>query len=58
MNYDKESFIAGLQFGRRMKAMEIHRHIFPPERSVLVTEKKDPLLTEDGKEFIPEGGAA
>lgn len=55
MQYDKESFLAGLQLGRRLKAMEARTVIIPVWRRVVVMEYGTPIITEDGKYIVPEG---
>lgn len=49
MNYDKESFLVGLQLGRRLKDLEVKRRVSPPVDSYhLITELGDGMETEDG----------
>lgn len=56
MNYDKESFLAGLQLGRRMKALEAKTILVPVYKRVIVTQYDYPILTEDDLQILPEMG--
>lgn len=50
---DKESFLAGLQLGRRIKVLDTIRGMEPQEQ-VLQTETEIDILTEDEEEILVE----
>lgn len=54
---DTESFIAGVQVGRRIRLWDAYRKIDGPmsDRAIL-TEYGAPILTEDGQKLITEDG--
>lgn len=52
---DKESFIAGLQLGRRIKVLDAMRKTEPrPTETYLLTETGLDLLTENDEEIVIE----
>ena len=52
---DYESFIAGVQVGRRLKMWDASRVIpIPPEQYYIITEDGDPIVTEAGDKVISE----
>lgn len=51
---DKESFIAGLQLGRRIKVLDAMRNIEPSGEVCLMTEIEDDILTEDDEGILLE----
>ena len=57
MTIDYESFIAGVQVGRRLRIWDAYRKIDGPmsDRAIL-TEYGEPILTEAGEMLITEDG--
>lgn len=58
MPFDYESFIVGVQVGRRLKVADAMRELppkppVPPQRR-LVTETGTPIASEAGKQLITE----
>lgn len=58
MPFDHESFIVGIQVGRRLKAADAQRKL-PPKPPVLpglriVTETGIPIISESGDQLITE----
>lgn len=51
MPIDKESFLAGLQLGRRLKVLEAKREVEPETDCWILTETELPILAEDGEEL-------
>lgn len=52
---DYQSFILGLELGRRIKAWDARRKIAPPLSSlVLTTEYDAPIITESGQFINPD----
>ena len=56
INFDEESFLVGLQLGRRIKVWDAYRNMdFPTSGVSIITEKSlEPILTEDGVFIITE----
>lgn len=53
--FDKESYLAGLQLGRRLKTLDAKRNVQPsPEEVFLLTEMGMDILTEDDEEILLE----
>lgn len=57
MTFDANSFLAGVQVGRRIRVWDAYRKIDGPmsDRAIL-TEYGEPILTEDGQKLITEDG--
>lgn len=57
MTFDANSFLAGVQVGRRIRVWDAYRKIDGPiaDRAIL-TEYGAPILTEAGQELITEDG--
>lgn len=58
MPFDYESFIAGVQVGRRLKVADANRRL-PPKPPVppglrIVTETGIPIISEAGEQLITE----
>lgn len=58
MPFDYESFLAGVQVGRRLKVADANRRL-PPKPPVppglrIVTETGIPIISEDGYQLITE----
>lgn len=52
MTYDIESFLAGLQLGRRLKELDTKRSDTEPARELpIITQRGSPILTETGLEL-------
>lgn len=55
MNFDYESFIAGVQVGRRLRLWDASRVTpIPLEQRFIVTEDGDPIVTENGDNIVTE----
>ena len=55
MIIDKESFIAGVQLGRRLKVWDSLRQVAPaPLTWPILTENDMPILTESGEELLQQ----
>ena len=55
MIIDTESFIVGLQLGRRIKMWDTHRTDNPPvPNQFIITESGDDILTESGENIMTE----
>lgn len=57
MTFDANSFLAGVQVGRRIRVWDAYRKIDGPmsDRAIL-TEYGEPILTEAGEMLITEDG--
>lgn len=57
MIFDANSFLAGVQVGRRIRVWDAYRKIDGPmsDRAIL-TEYGEPILTEAGEMLITEDG--
>lgn len=58
MPFDHESFLAGVQVGRRLKVADANRRL-PPQPPVppglrIVTETGIPIISEAGEQLITE----
>lgn len=58
MPFDYESFMAGVQVGRRLKVADANRRL-PPKPPVppglrIVTETGIPIISENGEQLITE----
>lgn len=52
---DYNSFLAGVQVGRRLKLWDASRVIpIPPEQKYIITEDGDPIVTENGDKIVTE----
>ena len=52
---DKNSFLAGVQVGRRLRMWDASRVTpMPPEPYYIITEDGDPIVTEAGDKVISE----
>lgn len=58
MPFDYESFMAGVQVGRRLKVADAQREL-PPKPpvisgSLIVTEDGNPIISESGQQLVTE----
>jgi hypothetical protein len=54
MDYDIESFFAGLQTGLRLGRVPFEKTPVPPSNSYIVTEQDDDIITEGGDNIVTE----